>query len=151
MDMDQETLRIIKERFPMLPKSARGALLSDDFQQNVRMIGARFNLTETQSEALETEIFITLLGFSTEEELSSNIQKAAQVPAPSAVQIAAELRKQLATPLQELQHHASKDTQAPAPETKEAPVVIDKPLRASESKTRLINPEPSDPYREIIE
>jgi hypothetical protein len=72
--MDQETEKIILERFKNLPPKIQDAITKSNWQEKIQLIGQKNNLRIDQISELQTNTFLTMLGLQNPNEYQSNIQ-----------------------------------------------------------------------------
>jgi hypothetical protein len=77
--MQDDTKKIIEERFKSLPEKIQVAITESNWDDQIRLISQNNNLRVDQSSALETETFLTMLGLTNPNEYKENIQKELEI------------------------------------------------------------------------
>lgn len=90
--MNQESNKIIIERFKVLPKSIQDALLSADLPEKLTKITEKYHLRVDQAGALETETHLVMLGLEPPADFAKNVEKEVGISAEVTRRIADDVR-----------------------------------------------------------
>ena len=99
--MDDETSKLIKERFKLLPRVVQDAITSADVEKRLRALADTHKLHVDQWETLGNEVMLALLGFLPMEELASNIKSEVGVSEDTAQNLARDISKVVFEPIRE--------------------------------------------------
>ena len=165
--MEQDTAAQIEKRLAELPEDVRNAVLSVEWEQKVRAIGAKHALHIDQTGTLGDTTLMAMLGFFDMADFPSHIAEELSVPAEKASAIAADITAEVFVPIRGSLRKFTETAKNPPP-TPAAPVAAPTPkpdLSAADSmlQTKTVSapiappiktepPKPSnyaaDPYRE---
>jgi hypothetical protein len=89
--MDEETQKIIKDRFQELPEVIQKIITESNWIDTIRTISQKHNLRIDQGAVLENEVFLVMLGFQTPEGFLNNIVKEGQIQ----IEVASDITDQI--------------------------------------------------------
>ena len=116
--MDQpsklETNKELHERMLALPQVVREAITSAEMEKHLREMSVRHKLHIDQWEVLETEIFLTVLGIESSDNLTANIQTNLGITHEAAVALAQDVSSEVFEPIRK-QLEASVAAEEPLP------------------------------------
>ncbi len=71
--MDENTAKMIKERFDSLPESIKQAILSSDYENTIIEIGKKYQMTVEQMGILEQETTLVMMGLTKTKEFEGEL------------------------------------------------------------------------------
>lgn len=172
--MDDELTKKIQLRLAELPLDIKQAVESSDLDKKIQGIGVKFQLHLDQLGGLEDETLLVMLGFENSENFIDKLIKSMSLPRTQAEAIAAEINREIFTPIRESLKKISAPSQAsqtppPAQNTPAAipPVplaphphdlmlvekTVTTPIKPATPAAPPPKPQnyPKDPYREPVE
>lgn len=99
--MENDTQKIIQERFRELPKSLQKIITAFDFRNAFDDISERHNLHIDQAGNLENETMLALLGFESLDDFETNLEKNIPIDAETAQKIADDVNNRIFLPIRE--------------------------------------------------
>ncbi|MEY2641199.1 MAG: hypothetical protein RL150_592 [Candidatus Parcubacteria bacterium] len=93
--ISQETENLIKEQFNTLPPVVQDIVLNSNWQEKVRNIVEKYQLHIDQGAALESLIFVTMLGMEDPDAFVENAKEGARVSDEQAAAIAADIERDI--------------------------------------------------------
>ena len=97
--MDEETQKLIEERFNDLPEELQQAINSPETRELTNKIGKKYRLHADEQRTLENELFLVMLGLENTDDFPLNLQKETHLGIDDATAITREINDQLFTPL----------------------------------------------------
>ena len=145
--MDQSTL-IIQEQIKQLPRELKVYLAQGDWKENIKKIGADFNLDDEKITSIQFETMLVLIGLENSVLLAENIQHNAQITQEQAESLSQKIQEiilahinQFLLPSQEkgddIQQHEAGDVMKPFiaenSTTIQTEIVLDKEINNTEA------------------
>lgn len=93
--ISQETENIIKEQFGTLPPVVQDIILNSNWQAKVRNIVEKYKLHIDQGAALESLIFVTMLGMEDPDTFVENAKEGARISQQQAAAIAVDIEREI--------------------------------------------------------
>jgi len=100
--MDEETKKMIKERFDALPKMVQDAILSSDYESSLVEIGKKYQLTVGQMGMLEQETTLTMMGLTPIENFETELTRELNVDKIKGGQIVTDINEKIFLNIREL-------------------------------------------------
>lgn len=97
--MDDEIKNILTEQFKKLPSKLQEVILSSEFKDNIRNIGAKYQFNNEQINKLEDETVFILLGFKSINDYVQNIMKEVSITNSRAQSIYREINVIILNPI----------------------------------------------------
>lgn len=117
--MDQDPTQLVTQRLAELPQGVRDAIQNADLQKKIASIGEKHKLHIDQIGTLESEVLLTMMGFTEAADFENHLQKNLGIDAAASATITADVNTDLLLPIrgamQEFTAHGAKS--APAPST----------------------------------
>jgi hypothetical protein len=93
--MKQFTAEQIQKRFETLPQEIKDAIASTDVHDALKAISTKYSLHIDQQGELVDQVGLVMLGLSPAKSFVSNLSQAAEIDAPTAAKIAADINSQV--------------------------------------------------------
>lgn len=98
---EEDITKQIEERIAQLPQDVRDAIAASDLDDKIRSIGTTHNLHIDQTEALDAEVYLVMLGINSPEDFISGLVEEVRVSKEEAEKIAADVNAQILAPIRE--------------------------------------------------
>jgi hypothetical protein len=100
--MDEETAKMIKERFDALPKMVQDAILSSDYENSLLEIGKKYQLNVEQMGLLEQETTLTMMGLTATKDFETELTNELKIDKTKIAQIVADINEKIFFNIREL-------------------------------------------------
>jgi hypothetical protein len=131
-DKDNETAKLIKERFDALPKMVQDAILSSNYENSLLEIGKKYQLNVEQMGFLEQETTLTMMGLTAVTDFETELANELKIDKTKVAQIVADINEKVFFNIRTL----LKLMNTPAGEKPSVDEEIDeKPLQTQTTKT----------------
>ncbi len=137
--MDENTKKIIKERFDDLPKSIQEIILSSNYQETLIELGKKYQLNVEQLSVLEMETTLVMMGLTPTEKFEAELTRELNVDKLKGNQITQEVNEKIFLKIRELLKLMSESTEdKPSTNTQKSDSRI-----LDEAGIKIIPPTPS--------
>jgi hypothetical protein len=99
--ISENTKKIIKETFNQLPKIIQDAILDSGWEEKIRRIVEKNNLHIDQGAAIESLVFVTMLGLETPDDFIRNAKEQAEITDEQAFIISREIEREIFSEIRE--------------------------------------------------
>jgi hypothetical protein len=100
--MDENTTKIIKEKFDALPESVQEVILSSDYQDTLIKIGQQYNLNVEQIGILERETTLTMMGLTSMNNFEIELTRELNIDKEKGAQIVKEIDEKVFLKIRDL-------------------------------------------------
>ena len=100
--MDEDTTKMIKERFDALPKMVQDAILSSDYENLLIEIGKKYQLNVDQMGMLEQETTLTMMGLTATKDFETELTRELNVDPAKGRQIVVDINEKIFFNIREL-------------------------------------------------
>lgn len=100
--MDENTQKIIKEKFDALPKSIQEIILSSNYQDTLVEIGKENQLNINQMGTLELETTLVMMGLTPTKDFETELTRELEVPAIKSSQMVKEINEKIFLKIRDL-------------------------------------------------
>ena len=132
--MDDNTTKIIKERFNSLPQSIQEVILSSDYENTLLEIGKEYNLNVEQLGILERETTLVMMGLTNPDKFESELRHELNIDPQKVNQITKEINEKIFLRIRELLKLMN-TPEGEDPVVEELAPITPEPQRVTQEKT----------------
>lgn len=138
--MDENTIKIIRERFDALPESIQELILSSNYQNTLIEIGKKYQLNVEQLGMLEQETTLVMMGLTPTQDFKNELVHELKIDNIKGNQIVTEINEKIFLPIRDLLKlmYTPEGEEPSVEETPEEPKKIENNLESREELLKKI-------------